>query len=120
MYAVLWRDVKLIARFYIEGRIPRVDVANDAVDAELARRMGVAHHLLADRIVAQLAAPGLCPAKEDALVAGQSINERRRLAVQRRVIGIERQREPAQIGDVFAHRQCAVHMHIGFGRQRLE
>ena len=59
--------------------------------------------MLADRVGGRLAGPGLRPAEEDPLIAGQAVDHRRRLAVKRSVIGIERHRQAAEIGDILAH-----------------
>src|ERR1035438_5567267 len=76
----------------------------------LARRMRIAHHLPAHVIVCHLAAPGLSPTEENPLIAREPVDHRRRFAAQRRVIGIERECDAAQIGDVLAHGEIAVHV----------
>src|SRR3546814_2829310 len=64
--------------------------------------------LLPDRIVARLVAPRLRKGEEETLVAGQSVDRRRRLAAERAVIGVIGDFQPRQIGDIFAHRQVGV------------
>src|ERR1700726_2399758 len=59
MHAVLWRDVKFVARLHVEGSVPRIDIAHDSVDAELPRRVRIADDLLLHIVVADLPAPGL-------------------------------------------------------------
>src|SRR5690349_19033224 len=52
--ALVRRDVQLLARLHIERWIPGIDVADDAVDSELAWAVRIAHHLTLDEIVAHL------------------------------------------------------------------
>src|SRR3546814_18382200 len=56
--------------------------------------------LLPDRIVARLVAPRLRKGEEETLVAGQSVDRRRRLAAERAVIGVIGDFQPRQIGDI--------------------
>ena len=51
--------------------------------------------------------------EEEALVAGQPADRRRRLAVQRRMIGLIGRAEAGDIGDILAQRQLAVHVQAG-------
>src|SRR3546814_14741385 len=67
--------------------------------------MLVARHLLLDRVVARLVAPRLGKGQEEALVAGQSVDHRRRRAAERAVICVIGDFEPGEIGDILAHRQ---------------
>src|SRR5204862_8184833 len=101
-------------------RVPGVDVAGWAEYAELPRTVRIADHLTLDEIVGHLAAPCLSPAQEHALITCQAIDDRRRLAMERGVIGVERQCQAAEVGDVLAHRQLAVHMHTREGLIGIE
>src|SRR4029079_5627668 len=79
--AFRWRDVHRVAGLHPERRVPGIDVPNDAVDPILAVAVRVAGGEVADRRGRHLARPRLRPAEEHALVAGEAVNDRRRLAV---------------------------------------
>ena len=70
----------------------------------------------AQRRVAQLAAMRLGVGEEEALVAGQPVDHRRRLAVQRRLIRFVGRGEPGDVGDILAELLLAVEVQAG---QRL-
>src|SRR5690349_15829842 len=98
--ALCWRDVQLVARLHLECRIPGVDVPDDAVHSVLAEAVGIAGRQALDLLRRRLAGPCLCPAEENTLVASKASDERSGLALQRRMIGVERHRKTAEIGDV--------------------
>jgi hypothetical protein len=75
--------------------------------------MWVAYDLLFDVIVGDFSAPGLRPPEKNALIASITIEHRRRLSFERSAITIEREREAAEVRDVFAHRQFSVYMDAG-------
>ena len=54
------------------------------------------------------------------LVAGEPVDHRRGGPVQVRVVGVEGQGEAAQVGDVLAHGQPAVHVQAGERGERVE
>src|SRR5947207_1438466 len=81
VHALLRIEIELLAGLHSERGVPRVDVVHDAVHAELARAVRIADDLPLHEIVAHLAAPRLRPAEKHALVAGQSVDHRRGLAV---------------------------------------
>ncbi len=66
------------------------------------------------RIVAQLGLPGLCPAHEEALIAGQAVDDLclavLRLIALIRAIG---RFQPAEIADILTQRQLAVDLIAG-------
>ena len=70
--------------------------------------MRVADRQAANVVVARRAAPCLGERQEKALIPAQAIDHRRGIVVQRRVIGIQRDREPGEIGDILAHRQLRI------------
>ena len=70
--------------------------------------MRIADDLFPHIVVGNLSAPGLRPAEEDALVAAEPVDHRRGRALERGMIGIERERDAAEVGDVLAHGQRAV------------
>src|ERR1043165_2464698 len=69
------RDVHRVARLDAEGRVPGIDVPDDAVDPILAIAVRVAGCQVADRLGCHLAGPGLGPAEEHALVAGKAVDD---------------------------------------------
>src|SRR3546814_18457947 len=83
-------ELRIIVRFRldVECLVPGVDIARGADDALARRAVLVARDLLPDRIVARLVAPRLRKGEDETLVAGQSVDRRRRLAAERAVIGV--------------------------------
>ena len=75
-------DVELVA--------PGVDVAHRQLHPRHRRRMGVGNQDLRHEVVAVLAAPHLGPSQEDALVAGQTIQNGRLGPVQPRRVVVRR------------------------------
>src|SRR5687768_12023162 len=71
--ALLGGQVHRIAGLDVERLVPGVDVADDAVDAELGRAVRVGEQPLAKRAFADVAPPGLGESQEEALVAGQAV-----------------------------------------------
>ena len=51
--------------------------------------------------------------EEEALVAGQSVEHRRRLAVERHLVRLIGNLQPRHVADILAHRQRAVDEHAG-------
>src|SRR5207237_527722 len=70
---------------------------------DLKRRMRIARHLLAHIIIGNFATPCLGPTQKNALLASEPVEHRRRFSSKRSLIGIEREREPSQIRNIFAH-----------------
>src|SRR5687768_17695573 len=66
--------------------------------------------------VAIFGPPDLAEAEEEALVAGIAANHRRRLALQRHLIGVIGDGEAGEVGDILAERELAVDLGAG---QRL-
>src|SRR5690606_9157995 len=116
-HALFRGEVVLLARLDVEGLVPGVDVAQRADDPELGRAVRIRGHLLSDGVVAVLRLPDLGPAVEEALVAGQAVDHRRRLTVQRQVVSLEADRRAGRVADVLAHGQAAMDVEA---RQRLE
>src|SRR3546814_6908186 len=63
------------------------------------------------------ATPDLCPAHEEALIAGETVNDRGLLASQRGVVRLVGDRQATEIADVLADRERTVDVLTG---QRLE
>ncbi len=74
--------------------------------------MAVGQDPLPEVGVAELAAPGLRVADEEPLVAGQSADDGRRLAMQRQLPGVIGGGQAGDVGDVLAQRLGPVHVHV--------
>src|SRR4029077_2946817 len=96
-----------------KGVVPDIGVSSGTNHAKLTRGMWVAYNLLFDVVVGDFSAPGLRPSKKHALIARITIDHRRRLSFERSAIGVEREREAAQVRNVFAHGQFSVYMDAG-------
>src|SRR5205085_11645746 len=70
--AVGGRQIAPVAGPPVEGAVPGVDIADDAVHAPLRRAVRIGQHLLAQRVVADLVPPRLGVGEEEALVPGQA------------------------------------------------
>ena len=97
--AIFRREVELVARADVEGGVPGVHVAHDAVDAVAAGRVAVALQHGAGDLFAHLVAIGGGIGDEEALIAGVAVEYRRRLAVERELIRLVGDGEAAQVGD---------------------
>ena len=75
--------------------------------------MLVGRDLGAHRGLAGEQAVGLGEGEEEALIAGQPADHRRRPAAQRRMIGVERGGEAGDVGDILAEGQLAVEVEAG-------
>src|SRR3546814_5416385 len=62
-----------------------------------------------DLLVAHLGRPRLRIGDEEALIAGEAVDHRRFLAVQRSAIRVIRRLQPRDVGDILTQRQLAVH-----------
>src|SRR5579859_938450 len=67
--------------------------------------------------VAHLVVPDLRETDEQSLLAGETVNDRRRTALARQPVGAHGDRKPGIVGDIFAERQRAVDVIAG---QRAE
>src|SRR5690606_1125479 len=110
--SILGGDVQRIALRDLERVVPRIDVAQRRERADVARRMGAVDELLAQRVVAPQRAPYLRPAPEEALLAGEAVDHRCRLAAQRTPVGLQGDGQAAEVADVLAHRDLAVDVHV--------
>src|SRR4030095_2917925 len=108
--ACLGRDEHFVGRVDLKGVVPDIGVSSRTDHTKLTRRMGIAYDVLFVVIVSDFSAPGLGPPEKHALIAGVTIEHRRRLSFERSAIGVEGEREAAQVRDVFAHRQFSVYM----------
>jgi hypothetical protein len=115
-HALIGRQVHRVPRLHVVRPIPRVDVADDAVDAELGRAVGIRQQHLAELSFAELAAPRLRECQEEPLITRQAVDDRR-LAGARHVppIGRLSHLQPSEIRQVFPHRQLRVDLEAGNG-----
>src|SRR6478609_11961766 len=118
--SLIGRQVHLVTRLHVEGALEGVVVRDGDVGAVLARRVWIAEKKLADDGLARVLAPRLRVAHEEALVAGEAVDHRRFLPLERDAIRAIRLREAAQITDVLAHRQLAVDVQPFHGREHVE
>src|SRR5262245_61354054 len=86
-----------------KGVVPDIGISSGTNHTKLTRGMRVAYDLFFDVIVGDFSAPGLRPSEKHALIAGITIEHRRRLSFKRSAISVERESEAAQVRDVFAH-----------------
>src|SRR5207342_3293116 len=105
-----------VARLHVECLVPGVDVADDAVDPVLGRRMLVGQQLGAERAFALLGFPAVAIGDEEALVAGQAADHRR-LAMLGDVtaVGGIGDLQAAEIAEVLAKRQLSLDVHARHG-----
>src|SRR5262249_54105562 len=107
-YPLLRRQIQLIAGLHIESRVPGVEVANRPVHTIFRWAVGVAHDECTQLLIAIQGAPDLGPGQKESLLAGEAIQHRSFLAVQRQVIRFVCNAQTAQVADVLAERQPAV------------
>src|SRR5690606_6226614 len=103
-HAVFRLDVQRVAFLDAEGVVPGVDVAQRGEGADVARRVSDVDRLLAQGVVAPQGAPDLGPAEEEALVAGEAVDRRGRLAAEGAAVGPQGDGQAAEVADVLAHR----------------
>ena len=101
--ALLRCDEHFFGGLDFERVIPGIGVSNGTNHAKLTRGMRVTYDLLFDVIVSDFSAPGLRPPEKHALISSITIEHRRRLSFERSAISVKREREAAQVRDVFAH-----------------
>ena len=107
------REVQPVPRPHIKGVVPGIGVSSRTNHSKLSRGMRIAYYLFFDVVVGDFSAPSLGPSEKHTLIAGVTIEDRRRLSLERSAISVEREREATQIRDVFAHGQFAVYMDSG-------
>src|SRR5262245_39581110 len=78
-YPVSGFDIQLVARLNVECRIPGINVGQRPVHPEVSRAVDIRHHLLAQCAIAIFGAPHLGPRDEEALIAAEPVDDRRRL-----------------------------------------
>src|SRR4249919_1149867 len=80
-------NVEFRPRLDVERLVPGVEVPERAYHPKAARAVRVGRDLRLDRIRPLLPAPRLREGQEEALVAGQAVKHRRRLAAKRDLVG---------------------------------
>src|SRR5262249_284933 len=116
-HAITLRHIELVTGPDAECVVPGIDIANDAIDPVLLRRVRVRNQIAANGIRPALGAEALRISKEVALLAGEAVEDRRRLAFERTAIRIERDQRAAEVGDVLTHGEIAVDMHAAERRE---
>src|SRR6185369_6086291 len=101
VHPLLRRQVQLVAGLDVERLVPGVEIADDAVDAILGRAVLVGQQLGAERAFALLGLPAVAVGDEEALVAGQAVDDRR-LAVLGDIFAVRRisDFEPAEVAEI--------------------
>src|ERR1035437_5964346 len=112
MNAVGGREVELVARFDVEGGIPRVQIA-DGAGAEQAGGVGIGEHPGAQSGFAVHAGVVLGEGDEELLVACAASDDGRRLAVERGVVTVQRGGDARNVCDVLSERLAAVDREVG-------
>src|SRR5579871_1248355 len=102
--------VELVAGTHVKRVVETGQVAERSVGAELRRGVRNGDEHLAQILVTQLRPPNPSPGEKKSLLAGQAVDDRRRLVLQRQQIRTIRNRQTTQIADVFAKRQRTVDM----------
>src|SRR4051812_37990907 len=93
MYALVRRQIIFVGRLDVEGGIPFVLVGGRPDDADFRPRIFVRKSRGAQGAVAFLGPPDLAERQKEALVTGVTADHRRFAAIQRNVIGLERDGE---------------------------
>lgn len=94
----------------VEGLIKSVHVANHTVAPELRRGVRIDRQPADCFGCTRFGSPYLCPAEEHPLHAGQPVDNRSGVAVQRELVSQQGDRQPAQVADVLAYGERALHM----------
>src|SRR5262245_53555519 len=114
MNALVRRQVVAGAGRHVgESRVPTVVVSNGAVYAKFVRAVRIGEDSLARGAIARLAAPTLAEREIEPLIARQAIEDGRYLAAQRNPIGLVRDDEAGEIGNVLPERQPPVYVQTG-------
>src|SRR3954471_697948 len=119
-HTLVWRAIHLVARHDAKRLIEPVDVRWRITTAIWRGGGRVRGHQDAHRFFAPLPPPGRRPADEHALLAGESVDLRRRLAGQRHFVRLECDRESSKVADVLAKREAAIHVQSGERFKRIE
>ncbi len=101
----------MFAGLHVECLVPRIHVANRD-GAILIGRVPVGDYLLTQRGFARLGAPALRKADEELLITREAVDNRRRLAIERQLPGVIRDREPGQVGNVLTQHLLTVEREI--------
>src|SRR5262249_13136531 len=101
---LLRRQIEFIARLHFEGGVPGIDVALGVLASNHVGGMFVGEDAIGDTLAADESAPDLRPGHEEALVAGEAVDDRRLLAVERELVGRIGHLQTAMIANVLPAR----------------
>src|SRR6267378_1230607 len=96
-----------------EGVVERLEVHQRPDGADRPGRMGIDDDPLTKLVLADVRAPHLRPREEEALLGREPVDELPLLAGERALQGLEGEARAAEVGDVLAEGQLAVHFHPG-------
>src|SRR5271157_3352221 len=109
----VWVQKQRIVFGDVKGVVKGVHVTDDAIAAELRRRVRI-HCQPPDRFrFTGFGPPHLGPAVEHALHAGEAVDDGSGAAVQRQLVGQQCDGQPAQVADVLPDGECAIHVVAG-------
>src|SRR4029079_3676604 len=87
VHPLLRRKVELVPGLHVERLVPGVEIADDSIHPILLRTVRVAQQLVAQGALARFPLPGLRISDQEALVAGEAVDDGR-LAVPRDIAAI--------------------------------
>src|SRR5690349_6790373 len=105
-HACPWVEIQLLAGSHVERLVPRVEVAHRG-DAKAFGRV-IGGRLLAQRVVAVLAAPGVCETQEEVPILLADVTLVLHAVAQGQAIGIECGVQAGEIGGVLDQHELAV------------
>src|SRR5882672_1150063 len=105
-------QIQRIPRLDIERLIPCIEVANRG-DAITFRRVIAGGNLLAQSVVAVLAAPGAREADEELAILLPDEGLVIHLVAERSMIGVKRRGKAREVGDILDQRACAIDRQVG-------
>src|SRR5690606_18551416 len=109
LYSLFLRTIKAVSRFYIEGFIKGIHVAQRTIAAPFIRSMWVGDDPRCHFLVPGIGSPNLGPAKEETLFPRESIDPLLRFALLGFQEGFISNGQASQISQVFTQGQLAVH-----------
>src|SRR6218665_4159443 len=102
---------RAVPLLHAKGGIELGHVAHHAIHPVLARRVRMREELLAQCVLAIERAPHLAPAEEEALVTREALDDRRFLAPERQLVGLEGHGQATQVADVLTQGELAIDVH---------
>ena len=117
--AVLSWEIKFVIDLHVERTVPGINISDGAVHSISLRRVRVGRKLLSHCLIGLSCAKALRITEKKSLISGQAVQHRCRTPGQRTTIGIERDENSAEIGDVFVYGQMTVHVHSPKGLEGI-